>query len=726
MTEKRPPLLRPIVIVKTGDAFDQIRDRRNAFEDWISDVLASAACDHPILVVDPRVGQTIPDSTSISGMVITGSHAKLTDNLPWLEELSRSLLRAVRDEVPTLGICFGHQVLAECLGGRLAQRSNGAEVASVQVTVTPEGREDALFRSLPRAFTGPVVHWQSAVRLPADAVILAHSPLEPHQAFRIGRCAWGVQFHPEIPESIVARYLDVLAPRLLRDGHDVDELRAQLVRAPYSMQVLRNFARYVASQEPCRTAASPQTGQAGAAGVFEQMKAALPTAEVYDVAGSTATNVADGFTMIAVGDLILSRALTKTHGRELQAVIDILRNADVTFGNLETLILDARSSKGYPQAGCGCHNVSLPEVAPDLKAMGFNLLGRANNHAFDWGVEGMRETSRALDIAGIVHAGAGEDLAQAAAARFLESARGRIALVSFASTYIPVSRAAEPAAEAPGRPGLSPLTLTRSIVVLHEMLEQMQRVRDALPGFKAVTSDPNRLLMAGIRFKAGDKGGYSFEPDAVSVANILRNVRRAKQYSDFCIATNHGHEPGNWSDDIPDYEQAFARKVIDSGADAYVVHGPHRLRGIEVYKGRPILYGVGNFFFDALRTPVGADIFAAYGKDARVDTDADVTAAEESTGYETADGFTDPVFYETVIPVCRFERNQLAEIRLVPVELGHSMRMANRGIPRIAPPPYAAVILQRLQKLSEPFGTRIMIRDNVGIIRPLDERNAPG
>lgn len=78
---------------------------------------------------------------------------------------------------------------------------------------------------------------------------------------------------------------------------------------------------------------------------------------------------------------------------------------DVTFCNMETLILEARSSKGCPQAECGCYNVSLPEVASVSKTMGFNLVGRANNHALDWDVEGMRETSRALDIAGIVHAG---------------------------------------------------------------------------------------------------------------------------------------------------------------------------------------------------------------------------------------------------------------------------------------------------------------------------------
>ncbi|TJV32330.1 MAG: CapA family protein, partial [Mesorhizobium sp.] len=176
----------------------------------------------------------------------------------------------------------------------------------------------------------------------------------------------------------------------------------------------------------------------------------------------------------------------------------------------------------------------------------------------------------------------------------------------------------------------------------------------------------------GVTYKAGEKAGYSFEPDARDVTDILRNIRRGKQFSDFCIATNHGHEPGGWSQEAPDYAQSFAHRLIDAGADAYVVHGPHQLRGIEIYMGRPIFYSLGNFFYDTLRTPAGADMFDVYGKDPRVDTDAEVTVDEEAKGYPTAEGFvgavTGPVFYESVITVSRLEQNQLAELPLYPVE----------------------------------------------------------
>lgn len=442
----------------------------------------------------------------------------------------------------------------------------------------------------------------------------------------------------------------------------------------------------------------------------------------FDMVGSTATNVADGFTMIAVGDLILSRPLTKYQHPGFDEVVEILRAADVTFGNMEMNIIDIRSFKGSPQAEYGgAYHISLPQIGPDLKDMGFNVVSRATNHTLDWGVEGMRETSRVLDESGIVHAGAGENLAQAAAARFLETPRGRVALVSFASSFTPMSRACDPAGEAPGRPGLNALRLAKSIVVPAEMLENLRRVRDALPDTQPGREDPNRVVLEGVLYTAGVKAGYTFEPDARDVANILRNIRRGKQFSDFCIATNHGHEPGGWSQAAPDYAQSFVHQVIDAGADAYVAHGPHQLRGIEIYKGRPIFYSLGNFFYDTLRTPAGADLFDLYDKDPRMDTDAEVTVDEEAKGYPTAEGFvgavTGPVFYESIIAVSRFEQNQLAELRLYPVELGRSKRFANRGVPRLAPAHQAKAILERLQKLSKPFGTEIAIEKEVGVIR---------
>ncbi|CDX25184.1 conserved hypothetical protein [Mesorhizobium plurifarium] len=113
-------------------------------------------------------------------------------------------------------------------------------------------------------------------------------------------------------------------------------------------------------------------------------------------------------------------------------------------------------------------------------------------------------------------------------------------------------------------------------------------------------------------------------------------------------------------------------------------------------------------------------MFEAHGKDPRVDTDAEVTAHEMAIGYPMLEGFIplcDTVYSESVVSVSRFAENQLAEVRLYPLELRRAERFANRGVPRLAPTGQARAILERLQMLSKPFGTQIEIENGVGLIR---------
>jgi hypothetical protein len=112
-----------------------------------------------------------------------------------------------------------------------------------------------------------------------------------------------------------------------------------------------------------------------------------------DAAREVATSVADGFTLASVGDLIIARPISHHHDDAFTAVASVLRNADVTFGNFEGSAFDIRQFTGHPQAEFGgAWVIGVPEVAGDLRSLGFDFVSRANNHATDWGVEGMRLT----------------------------------------------------------------------------------------------------------------------------------------------------------------------------------------------------------------------------------------------------------------------------------------------------------------------------------------------
>ncbi|MCH8864704.1 MAG: CapA family protein, partial [Chloroflexi bacterium] len=212
----------------------------------------------------------------------------------------------------------------------------------------------------------------------------------------------------------------------------------------------------------------------------------------------------------------------------------------------------------------------------------------------------------------------------------------------------------------------------------------------------------SRLRFMGRSFKVGDAPAFTYEANEDDVAGILRSVREGKQLSDFLILTQHAHEPGNWSREPADYLPTLVRSAIDEGADMFIGHGPHQLRGIEIYEGRPIFYSLGNFIFHDNLTPVPYAMFERYDVDPREGTEGDVNAA-------MGERFNNRPNFESVITVSTFEGGRVSEIRLYPIELRQENRLANRGVPRLAPPETADRILERLQELSAPFGTIIEI-----------------
>jgi poly-gamma-glutamate capsule biosynthesis protein CapA/YwtB (metallophosphatase superfamily) len=446
-------------------------------------------------------------------------------------------------------------------------------------------------------------------------------------------------------------------------------------------------------------------------------------------------SVRDGFTLAAVGDCIISRPLSQyaesKRDEGFEGVVKILRQSDATYGNLETTIFDIREFKGYPYSWEGDWTlVSEPWVAKDLAQMGFDLFSRANNHALDWGVEGMRETTRWLDQAGLVHAGAGENLGLAGVPHYFESSKGRIGIVSMASTFRPTSNALPSEGAAPGRPGINGLGVKTITVVPADAMAKLQDIARMIqpkksqkdePKRNATSQNQNKLSLFGKDFEVGKAFGYRYEMDPADLAGILKNIREGKQNCDFLIVTIHAHESSNDTFlELPaDFLKDLARAAIDAGADAFMTTGIHHLGPIEVYKSRPIFYGLANFFWSDIQEPLPADLhqknrdlLAQAFKHPEKATDADLTAVLN------ARSFANDLIFQTVVTESRFEKSGLSEIRLYPVDLGYGRKLTESGIPRLASPGMASQILKRLQDLSAPYDTKILIENNIGIIRP--------
>lgn len=187
--------------------------------------------------------------------------------------------------------------------------------------------------------------------------------------------------------------------------------------------------------------------------------------------------------------------------------------------------------------------------------------------------------------------------------------------------------------------------------------------------------------------------------------------------ADWVIVSMHNHERGASLDEPAEFARTFARACIDAGADVVFGHGPHQERGIEVYHGRPILYALGNFVLhnDLIKWEPG-DLYTRYGLGPEATT-ADVY--DFRSGNDTRGMAIEPIRWQTVIATVGFRSGCLAEIRLHPVDLGYTTgKRSQRGRPVLAEGETAQEILRRLQRLCEPFGTRVEIQDGVGLISP--------
>ena len=233
---------RPLLVLKLGQTHAHIREKLGDFDDWIVAGLRAGGATQ-VLTVDPRAGEVVPAHEQVAGTVITGSHAMVSDREPWSEGLLPWLREAVQRQSPVLGICYGHQLLAHALGGEVRHHPDGVEIGTVGVQRHEASDGDLLLGSLPRAFEAQATHWQSVRRLPPQAVLLAGNAFEPHHAFRVGSCAWGVQFHPEFSEEALRAYLEGLGPTLAKEGRDAQAIAAALKPTPLAASLLPRFAQ---------------------------------------------------------------------------------------------------------------------------------------------------------------------------------------------------------------------------------------------------------------------------------------------------------------------------------------------------------------------------------------------------------------------------------------------------------------------------------------------------
>lgn len=349
-------------------------------------------------------------------------------------------------------------------------------------------------------------------------------------------------------------------------------------------------------------------------------------------------------------------------------VIQGLLKGDVVFTNLESAVAEKgetiHEGRGF---------LTPPEALDALTAFGFNLLSLSGNHAFDLKVKGVQNTLREADNRKIVHAGTGNNVAEAAAPCYLHTPKGTIALIASASGLIVPGGSATA-----DRPGVNELRV--------EAGDKENEATADLPGAPANTPNPE------------------------DSRRILQSIRDARRHADLVIVYQHNHVFANHSfgtiftEGMPerlapnDWLRKWTHAEVDAGADIVVMHGAPLLHGVEIYHGKPIFYDLGNFIYNLVPTLTYID---------------------------------EPMSWESVVAYVQFQGKNLQSISLRPIALNivgegqpdihnayaNNQFLDTRGLPSPATGARAGYILQRLASLSKPFGTKIEIKGDTAEIK---------
>ncbi len=419
-------------------------------------------------------------------------------------------------------------------------------------------------------------------------------------------------------------------------------------------------------------------------------------------------------TIAAVGDCNLSRRLSPHTEESYLKLMELIRKADVAYGNMEGTIHD---KKGYPAPKGGDMNLLFPPfIADELKWAGFDMLGMANNHSMDYLIEGLFATQKNLKRAGIIYAGAGRNLEEASAPAYFDSKNGRIALINCASTFPSWFMASAARGDMIGRPGINPIRLNTTYQVTKSDLEALKKVGSGLrPPRSGQTSPPREIYnFLGLgRFKVGPKREVMVEVDKRDVKRIIDAVKDARQGAHIVMVSMHAHRQGP-------YLEKFARACIDAGADCFFSDGPHVLKGIEIYKGKPIFYSLGNFLFEyETVTAIPEEIYESWGEERGNKLDNLKSTPNDFYNIVRKMGnFQDEAYWTSVVARIVFSDGKLEEIKLYPITLNYGAERADPlGRPMLTDEKTGKKIIETMIDLSTPYGTKITYKEGIGVVQ---------
>jgi len=218
---------RRMIIVKTGQAVPEARADGRDFEHWFGRGLGPDRFEFQTVRVDR--GQSLPSLRSVDAALVTGSPAMVSHREAWSEQTADWLAQVHALGLPLLGVCYGHQLLAHALGGRVGPNPNGRKMGRAELVSSAP--DDPLLGSFAAGTAFHVSHVEAVLEPPPGARIIATAAHDPHHALHFGARSWGVQFHPEFDAVIMRAYIEARAAALRAEGQSPEALIEVLDRS---------------------------------------------------------------------------------------------------------------------------------------------------------------------------------------------------------------------------------------------------------------------------------------------------------------------------------------------------------------------------------------------------------------------------------------------------------------------------------------------------------------
>ncbi|MGH3757011.1 CapA family protein [Actinophytocola sp.] len=411
------------------------------------------------------------------------------------------------------------------------------------------------------------------------------------------------------------------------------------------------------------------------------------------------------------GDCLTTRPMTGGQPG-FGTVHELLADADVRFTNLEMSFPGLPMTPAPLKPRRGLRLAARSSALEGVLDVGFNLLNTANNHMCDYGTQGLLDTLALLDHHGVAHAGGGRSLAEARTPRYLSTGVGRAALIGVTASLGDITVASDGAGPIAARPGVNALRYRTELWLEPELFDAVRRVDRALAtdrstrhdaglgSWSATARERDSMRFLDYDVVCGEPTGVRTYPLDVDVEAICLAIRTARLASDIVIVSIHCHESSarGWNQEPPaDFLLTAARRFVDEGADVIVGHGPHLVRGIEVYRERPILLSLGNFCFtDETVEFMAPEQFVELGIPEPHTPQSLVDFRSHNPDGTRRGLWGDDRYWEGLMATCDFAAG-VCTVRLHVLDLRRGEeRVAVRGLPMVADPAKARSVLRRV------------------------------